>query len=55
MTDSTAAARDPDWHEKYADMIATPREAVGRIRPGQRVFVGTGCGQPQQLVLIQIF
>ena len=25
-------------------------EAIGRIRPGQRVFLGTGCGQPQTLV-----
>lgn len=40
----------PDWQEKYADMIATPTEAVRRVRPGQRVFVGTGCAQPQQLV-----
>ena len=41
---------DPDWQEKYGDMIATPEEAVAKIRPGQRVFVGTGCGQPQELV-----
>ena len=25
-------------------------DAVAHIRPGQRVFVGTGCAQPQQLV-----
>ncbi len=31
-------------------MIATPQEAAGSVRPGQRVFVGTGCGQPQALV-----
>jgi acyl-CoA hydrolase/GNAT superfamily N-acetyltransferase len=41
---------DPAWREKYADLIATPAEAAGRIRPGQRVFVGTGCAQPQELV-----
>jgi acyl-CoA hydrolase/RimJ/RimL family protein N-acetyltransferase len=41
---------DPAWREKYADLIATPAEAVSRIRPGQRVFVGTGCAQPQALV-----
>ncbi|MBT3193561.1 MAG: GNAT family N-acetyltransferase [Verrucomicrobia bacterium] len=41
---------DPNWQEAYADMITTPTDAVKRIRPGQRVFVGTGCGQPQALV-----
>jgi acyl-CoA hydrolase/GNAT superfamily N-acetyltransferase len=41
---------DPDWREKYRDMIATPAEAVARLKPGQRVFVGTGCGTPTVLV-----
>ena len=46
----TPPAWDPDWQDKYRELIATPAEAVKRIRPGQRVFVGTGCGQPQELV-----
>jgi acyl-CoA hydrolase/GNAT superfamily N-acetyltransferase len=41
---------DPDWRERFRDMIATPAEAVGRLRPGNRVFVGTGCGTPTVLV-----
>ena len=41
---------DPDWQERYRAMIATPGEAVGRLRAGQRVFVGTGCGTPTVLV-----
>lgn len=41
---------DPDWQKKYADMLASPEQAVSRIRAGQRVFIGTGCAQPQQLV-----
>ena len=41
---------DPNWKDDFADMIETPAAAVKRIRPGQRVFVGTGCGQPQSLV-----
>ena len=41
---------DPDWQSKYAEMIATPEESVARIRTGKRFFVGTGCGQPQELV-----
>ena len=41
---------DTKWQSKYADMTATPAEAVTRIRPGQRVFIGTGCAQPLALV-----
>jgi acyl-CoA hydrolase/GNAT superfamily N-acetyltransferase len=41
---------DPTWQQKYRDLIATPAEAVAQIRPGQRVFIGTGCGQPLELV-----
>jgi len=41
---------DQNWEKTYADQIATAEEAVSRIRSGQRVFVGTGCAQPQRLV-----
>lgn len=41
---------DPQWQERYADMIATAQEAVAVVQPGQRVFVGTGCAQPLELV-----
>ncbi|HOY59900.1 MAG TPA: acetyl-CoA hydrolase/transferase C-terminal domain-containing protein, partial [Verrucomicrobiota bacterium] len=41
---------DPEWREKYKSMTATPDEAVARIRPGQRIFIGTGCAEPLQLV-----
>src|SRR5512137_2827888 len=37
---------DPKWQIKYASMIATAEQAVARIRPGERVFLGTGCGEP---------
>jgi acyl-CoA hydrolase/GNAT superfamily N-acetyltransferase len=43
-------APDPDWRDRYRDMIATPAEAVAQLRPGQRVFIGTGCGAPAALV-----
>jgi acyl-CoA hydrolase len=38
--------------EKYHTplIIATPEAAVKRIRPGQRVFIGTGCAEPLELV-----
>lgn len=41
---------DPLWREKYADMITTPKKALAHIKNGHRVFVGTGCGEPQVLV-----
>ncbi len=36
--------------QSYQSMVASATEAISRIRPGQRVFLGTGCGQPQTLV-----
>lgn len=41
---------DPNWQEKYPASIVTAEEAVKRIRPGQRIFIGTGCAEPLQLV-----
>lgn len=41
---------DPAWQEKYQSQVLTATEAVKRIRPGQRIFIGTGCGEPLELV-----
>lgn len=41
---------EENWQEKYRDMIATPQQAVARLRPGNRVFIGTGCAEPYVLV-----
>ena len=41
---------DVTWQEKYKGMVSTPEEAVAIVRPGQRVFVGTGGAQPLALV-----
>src|SRR5512144_985406 len=43
---------DPDWKEVYKDKatILTAEEAVARVRPGQRVFIGTGTSEPLELV-----
>ncbi len=38
------------WEKKYSSLVATAEEAVSRIRPGQRVFIGTGCAAPLALV-----
>lgn len=39
-----------EWQEAYSDMLATPGQAAKLIKPGQRVFIGTGCGEPVALV-----
>lgn len=41
---------DVNWKEKYAEMITTVDDAVAHVQPGQRVFIGTGCAQPLELV-----
>ena len=41
---------DPLWKTKHAADIATPAQAVARLRPGQRVFIGTGVAEPLELV-----
>jgi acyl-CoA hydrolase/GNAT superfamily N-acetyltransferase len=41
---------DAEWKDNYSDMIKTSEDAVKAIRPGSRVFIGTGCAQPQELV-----
>ena len=41
---------DAEWKEKYKDMIQTPKKALGNIKSGNRVFLGTGCGEPTVLV-----
>ena len=41
---------DVNWQENYADMIVTPKKALENVQPGQRVFIGTGCGEPVDLV-----
>lgn len=39
-----------DWKEKYSYLIKSPGEAMKMIQSGDRIFIGTGCGQPQHLV-----
>src|SRR3972149_1194956 len=39
-----------DWRTRYADKVVTAAEAVKEIRRGNRVFIGSACGEPQALV-----
>jgi len=41
---------DFDWKDKYTDLLGTAFQAIKQIRPGDNVFIGTGCAQPQHLV-----
>lgn len=50
MTDRQQIEFDPDWRQRYRAMTVTAKEAVARLQPGQRVFIGTGCAEPVELV-----
>jgi acyl-CoA hydrolase/GNAT superfamily N-acetyltransferase len=50
MNQENKSIYDANWQDKYQSLLATPAEAVKQIKPGQRIFIGTGCAQPQQLV-----
>jgi acyl-CoA hydrolase/RimJ/RimL family protein N-acetyltransferase len=39
-----------DWRKQHAARIGAAPAAMKLIRPGNRVFIGTGCAQPQHLV-----
>jgi len=38
------------WADTYIEKSVTPDEAIKHIRSGQRVFIGSGCGEPQILI-----
>ncbi len=38
------------WADSYIQKKITASQAIGLIRSGQRVFIGSGCGEPQHLV-----
>jgi acyl-CoA hydrolase len=39
-----------EWQQKYSDRIETASAAMRLIKPGNSIFIGTGCGQPRHLV-----
>jgi acyl-CoA hydrolase len=39
-----------NWHRHYAPKVVDAQEAVSHIMRGSRVFIGTGCGEPQHLI-----
>ncbi len=41
---------NPNWREAYSEMVVSAADAVAEIKPGARVFLGTGCATPVALV-----
>ncbi|MBW2583354.1 MAG: acetyl-CoA hydrolase, partial [Deltaproteobacteria bacterium] len=39
-----------DWQHEYGSKIVDAQEAVSKVKRGSRVFIGTGCGEPQHLI-----
>jgi len=48
----TASPPDPlaPWRERYPRKFASNEEIFSHIHRGDRIFIGTGCGEPQYLV-----
>jgi len=40
----------PNWRELYKSKVKNVAHAIQMIESGARIFIGTGCGQPQLLV-----
>ncbi|WP_136807793.1 GNAT family N-acetyltransferase [Desulfosediminicola flagellatus] len=38
------------WADSYVEKTVTAQAAIAKICSGQRVFIGSGCGEPQELV-----
>ena len=39
-----------DWKQRYKDKIKNAPAAMKLLKPGNSIFIGTGCAQPQHLV-----
>ncbi len=40
------------WADRYIEKQKTGEEAIKMIKPGQRLFIGSSCGEPQHLVRV---
>jgi len=43
-----------DLRDVYPDKLLTPQQSVKKIKNGSRVFIGTGCGEPQRLITAMV-
>jgi acyl-CoA hydrolase/L-amino acid N-acyltransferase YncA len=46
----TKPSYDPDWRQRYAHKLRPADDALGVIRSGHHIFVGSGAAAPQYLV-----
>ncbi len=46
----TTKADTFDWKQNHADRLSEPAAAMKLINPGDTIFIGTGCAQPNCLV-----
>ncbi len=37
------------WQDEYADKLTTAKDSIQLIKRGDRVFIGSACGEPQEL------
>lgn len=44
------ASKSLYWADNYIEKLKSAEQAVKAIRPGQRVFIGSACGEPQELM-----
>lgn len=40
----------PYWADTYVQKLTSAKQALQHLQPGQRVFIGSSCGEPQHLV-----
>ena len=38
------------WADTYVSKTCNASDAIAKIRHGQRIFIGSACGEPQALV-----
>ncbi|MFP4087393.1 MAG: GNAT family N-acetyltransferase [Desulfobacteraceae bacterium] len=50
MTPFTRRKNQGYWPDAYVSKRQSPSKAIRRIKRGQRVFIGSSCGEPQTLV-----
>jgi acyl-CoA hydrolase/GNAT superfamily N-acetyltransferase len=50
QTPSGGVKQQPDWQQLYEEKVRTPEQAIGTIKRGDKVFIGSGAAEPQILV-----
>jgi len=38
------------WRQRYRSKVISAKGAISKVRNGDKVFLGTGCGEPQHLI-----